>query len=153
MKVQLLKNTSDDKEINKNITLIDSTECYLLEGCSVQTPIIRLEVSHDTALLFNYIYIEDFKRYYYIVDIVWNNEYMATLSLKCDVLMSFKDSIYKQSGLIARQEFNYNKMLFDSLLKQNSSPYIITKKFSGGFSNNYSYILITAGSNKNILGE
>lgn len=145
MKISLYVNHSDAKEVNKSISLLISYDSYFLESSSIQNPIVRLEASQDVINRCNYIYIAEFKRYYYVTDVTVDNTNLYTLTLRCDVLMSFKDAIYNQTALISRQEFYYNKMLYDSEIKQNTKPYIITKKFSGGFTNTYTYVLVLAG--------
>ena len=122
-----------------------SYDSYLLESSSIQNPIVRLETSQEVIRRCNYIYIEDFGRYYFVTDATIDNTNLYTLSLRCDVLMSFKSGIYNQTALISRQEYHYNTMLYDAEIKQNTKPYIITKKFSGGFTNTYTYVLVLAG--------
>ena len=145
MIIKLYENTSNEREVNKSLSELETVEAYLLEGCSIQSPIVRLELSHSIATATNYIYIPEFKRYYYVKDITSYNNYMYMLTLDCDPLMSFKDYIYKQKALIARQEFKYDTSLLDSDLKVSSKPYVITKKFPSGFKNAYTYVLVTTG--------
>lgn len=145
MKISLYVNHSDAKVVNKSISLLTSYDSYLLDASSIQNPIVRLETSQEIIRRCNYVYIEEFGRYYYVTDVTVDNTNLYTLTLRCDVLMSFKSSIYNQTALISRQEYHYNTMLYDAEIKQNTKPYIITKKFSGGFTNTYTYVLVLAG--------
>lgn len=145
MKISLYVNHSDAKAVNKSISLLTSYDSYLLDASSIQNPIVRLETSQEIIRRCNYVYIEEFGRYYYVTDVTVDNTNLYTLTLRCDVLMSFKSSIYNQTALISRQEYHYNTMLYDAEIKQNTKPYIITKKFSGGFTNTYTYVLVLAG--------
>lgn len=145
MKISLYVNHSDAKEVNKSISLLVSYDSYLLESSSIQNPIVRIETSQEVIRRCNYVYIEEFGRYYFVTDATVDNTNLYTLTLRCDVLMSFKSSIYNQTALISRQEYHYNTMLYDAEIKQNTKPYIITKKFSGGFTNTYTYVLVLAG--------
>ena len=145
MKISLYVNHSDAKEVNKSISLLVSYDSYLLESSSIQNPIVRIETSQEVIRRCNYIYIEDFGRYYFVTDATIDNTNLYILTLRCDVLMSFKSGIYNQTALISRQEYHYNTMLYDAEIKQNTKPYIITKKFSGGFTNTYTYVLVLAG--------
>ena len=145
MQIDLLLNTSDDREVNKKLETIQSYEAYMLDGCSIPNLILRIEAEADVINKCNYVYVSSFKRYYFVKDIVVDHQNMYTLFLHVDVLMSYSTQIYNQYALIERQEFNYNKLLYDKELKQNAKPYVITKKFSGGFTNDYTYVLVLAG--------
>ena len=79
----------------------------------------------DISLInYNYIYIPDFKRYYYVknIDCVCNNLYR--FDLYCDVLMSFKDDIQNLECFVIRQEFNYNDMIPDKTMPSKLNPII-----------------------------
>lgn len=64
--------------------------------------------------MFNYCYIEDFQRYYFINDIrlIRNNVY--SISCSVDVLMTYKEFINTSSQYVSRQENEYNELLQDT---------------------------------------
>lgn len=64
---------------------------YLKEGTSVLNPVLKIK--GDTNLkAYNYAYIPDFKRYYFVQDASYNPPYWE-LSLTVDALSSWRDAI------------------------------------------------------------
>ena len=61
---------------------------------------------------YNYVYLTVLKRYYFVADAVLQND-MFVLTLREDVLMSFKDLIKQQNAFIERNEYLYNPSLVD----------------------------------------
>lgn len=61
---------------------------------------------------YNYVYLTVLNRYYFVADAVLQND-MFVLTLKEDVLMSFKDLILQQNAFIERNEYLYNSNLVD----------------------------------------
>lgn len=104
----------------------------------------------------NYAYIPQFNRYYYIDNIVSVRTGLWRLDMSCDVLMSFKDKILDLDAYIGRQEFKYDKFLFDD--KKPLLPLYNLQKIDGysyfkDYSTNdiddytdFTYILITFGN-------
>lgn len=78
---------------------------------------IDLESYTDTFSIFdvNYVYIEEFKRYYFIKDINVINSKLFILSCECDVLDSHKDELLELDAVIERNEFIYDDSLEDKL--------------------------------------
>lgn len=61
---------------------------------------------------YNYVYLTVLNRYYFVADAVLQND-MFVLTLREDVLMSFKDLIKQQTAFIERNEYLYNLSLVD----------------------------------------
>lgn len=57
----------------------------------------------ETMIDFNYAYIPDFNRYYFIESIEITPNKIYNISLRCDVLESFKNDILKSSGFVNQQ--------------------------------------------------
>ena len=91
--------------INKIINFVTDIDVKFKDEVNIYNPTIVLK--YDDLIDFNYIYIDKFKRYYFIEDIEVFPNKIYSLSLKCDVLMSFKDEILNSYGNITRQT-NYN---------------------------------------------
>ena len=99
------------------ISLIGRTiPCSMKTVSSVITPVIEItdpKLGNDIPL-YNYAYIQDFARYYFIEDIrydlgVW------TLWLRCDVLATYQNDILNSRQYILRSSSDYNPDLIDTL--------------------------------------
>ena len=64
-------------------------------------PVVVL--SSETMIDFNYAYIPDFNRYYFVESIEVTPNKIYNVTLRCDVLESFKEDIKKSSGVISQQ--------------------------------------------------
>lgn len=74
----------------------------LKDNCSVVNPAIKLNVPMTTNVhRWNYCYIAEFVRYYYVSDWTWY-EGIWTAELQVDVLASYRDQIGNQSLYIVR---------------------------------------------------
>lgn len=102
-----LYNTNDSNMIiNKTLTNKVDYDIKIKDNVSIINPVIILK--NETLITSNYAYIPNFNRYYYIDDIeVFPND-VYNLSLKCDVLMSFKNDILNSNAYI-NQSTNDNK--------------------------------------------
>lgn len=91
--------------INKIINFVTDIDVKFKDEVNIYNP--RIVLKYDDLIDFNYIYIDKFKRYYFIEDIEVFPNKIYHLALKCDVLMSFKDDILNSYGNITSQT-NYN---------------------------------------------
>ena len=106
--------------------------------------------------MINYCYIPAFNRYYFIEDITCENTYIYTLTLKCDVLMTFKNDINDIYGIVDRAEnspdqpanwgaltedIDDNRLLSKITYKKTVTP-IYTDALDEGGSNLYQYVLV-----------
>ena len=99
-------NTNDSTNtINKTLNFISDIDVKFKEEVNIYSPSIMLK--YDDLIDFNYMYIDKFKRYYFIEDVEVFPNKIYNISLKCDVLMSFKDDILNSYGNITSQT-NYN---------------------------------------------
>lgn len=105
MIVKTYNTESSVNTINKVIDFVTDIDVKFKDEFNIYNPTIVLK--YDDLINFNYIYIDKFKRYYFIetVEVFPNKIYHLTL--KCDVLMSFKDDILNSYGNITSQT-NYN---------------------------------------------
>lgn len=123
----------------------------LREGTSILDPVIVIHPDENLQPNFikekNYMWIEQFGRYYYITNIVSPYNGLWEIHGHVDVLMSFKDAIREQVAVVARQEKKYNLMLDDGFFMTYQNPKIQTKLFSveGPFEVQ-EFVLIVAGS-------
>jgi len=105
MNVKVYNTESSVNTINKDINFIADIDVKFKDEVNIYNPNIVLK--YDDLIDFNYIYINKFRRYYFIEDIEVFPNKIYSLSLKCDVLMSFKDDILNSYGNITSQT-NYN---------------------------------------------
>lgn len=149
MNIKLYKNDSNNNVLNKKITLINEYNILLKDNVDVYRPIIKIK----TELLnnCNYVFIQDFNRYYYVVNKRSINIEIIELTLECDVLMSFREQILNLKCIIDKQEnINLgNKYYDDNSLISLSKEFIESYNFNNGFNENGEFILITAGGGNN----
>ena len=88
-------------------------DCQIKAPSSIISPIIQLSKASNPTN-FNYAYIPDWNRYYFISDITYGIG-LWILSLRVDVLASFKDDILATSQYILRNANNYNDDILDTL--------------------------------------
>lgn len=146
MIIKLYKNLSDNNIMDKDITQIGNDITGVLrEDCSIINPVFKFEkiLGFDLTKA-NYAYISDFGRYYYINNIVCLTDKLFELHMHVDVLMSFKDGIRSNTGVISRQEHNYNLYLQDGVFKTEAFPHLEVKQFPSGF-DSFNFIFTVAG--------
>ena len=144
----LYKNTSDNRVISKNITLIKEVSIELKSNVDFISPTIFLQTFNGCEDV-NYLYIEEFKRYYFVNNI--NHLTGGRISLNCsvDVLMSNKNDILSLSCIIDKQEnisSNFSdKYIDDGSFVTECRTFNSIINFPNGFNDNAEFILITAG--------
>ena len=145
MDILLYNNTSERNALNKTLFNETTYTGVLKDNCSVINPIFVLYETNPTG--FNYAYIAEFSRYYYIVDIVSTSNNMWEISLTCDVLMSFKTDILNSDGIIDRTENNpHSDYLQSDIWETMGKDKTDIINFPGeGFLSSGEYILLTAG--------
>ena len=92
----------------------------LRTSSNVVDPVVRIEYSQFPN--FNYVYIPQFHRYYFVNEIVSVNHNIWDIVLHVDVLMSFKDVIRSQYGFIERNQYTFNKNEIDNLRTYENVP-------------------------------
>ena len=145
MEIKLYKTSSPRKKLVKDladgITLVGT----LRAQSSVMSPTFTVQ---DTAVVgYNYCYIPDFGRWYYIngIDALRSNLY--ELSLGIDVLMTYAEQIRNNYAIIDKVESlgaAYNYINDGSWVNTNRMKQSIIN-FATGFNDTGEFILITAG--------
>lgn len=142
--ISLFKTASENNRVVKELTDEKQLSGELRNQTSVLSPKIRIE-SEENIAGYNYCYIPEFGRYYYIVDITSIRTRVWEVSMRCDVLMSYKDEIKTITGVVVRQESNPNKLLVDRLERIQSNKEIDILYYPYAFNKNLQYVLVTAG--------
>lgn len=135
------------KKLNKSFTAQYSYDCKLKENTSVISPVIIIEGSIVQAAQCNYAYIPAFGRYYFITNITSRTSTIYEMSLKSDVLNSFKAEIMSCQAYVARNEDIVSHMISDAKKLKQVNPAITTIPFTKpAAASGYTYCLITTKS-------
>ena len=144
MNIQLCSNASEKNKINKTITTGITLSGSLRNESNVVNPSIIINIDNPT--IYNYAYIPEFNRYYFITNYISLRTGMWQINLKSDVLMSFKDSILSSEVLINKTEITgKNNYLSGSNWVNNCKTKTDILTFPHGLLDDGKYILITAG--------
>lgn len=145
MDIKLYYNSSDNRCITKQLKNEKTINGTLREETSIINPIII--VNNESPIRYNYVYIPEFRRYYYInnVESVRNN--IWKLYLQVDPLMSFKGDILALKVVVEKQSLlkNGDEYIDDGSLISDNLMFKTIYNYSKGFNNTSEYILITAG--------
>ena len=116
MLARFYNNKSDERYVNKKIDLKhDNVDIKLKNDSELVRPVLILRSGLITPSV-NYVWLEDFGRYYFIRDIKLTQG-MVEVSCECDVLSSFKSALLKQNVIVSRQQNSYNLYQVDSKMK------------------------------------
>lgn len=113
MNITLYKTKSESNKINKTLTSSMSFTGTLKDECSVLNPTIFIE--SDNLSDYNYLYIKEFNRYYFINDIKNVRNNIWSITGEVDVLYTYKDKILSLPLILEKSENDNhsNKMLND----------------------------------------
>ena len=145
MEIKLYKTSSPRKKLVKDLTNGITMVGTLRAQSSVMAPTFTVQ---DTAVVgYNYCYIPDFGRYYYINGINALRLNLFELSLGIDVLMTYAEAIRSNAAIVDKVQPQYAAMPYI-----NDGSFVSTNKmeqtvinFSNGFNDAGEFILITAG--------
>ena len=99
MNILLYKTTNANNDLKKTISNKVELVGVLRDASSIIAPSILIQ---SNPIGYNYAYIPEFGRYYYIKNITAFRKGAYIIDLKCDVLMSFKEEILNMSGIVSR---------------------------------------------------
>lgn len=129
----------------------------LKDDCDILNPtfMIRTSVAEDVYIpqvaQCNYMYIENFGRYYFLTDFHIIRNQILEVSGHVDVWYTYRTEIRNNTGLILRasKASLYNKLLIDDKVKIYNNPFIVQKNFSGDvFPDKNTFILVVTGGGK-----
>lgn len=107
IKIKTFNFDGKPNEVNKTLQENEEYTGLLNASFNVLTPVVRFRTS--TPVTFNYVYIESLHRYYFVSEIRQDGD-ICTVSLRVDVLFTYKDKILSSSGILTQGE-NVNKYL------------------------------------------
>ena len=146
LNVRFYKNNSPKNVLNKNITnngVISNIN--IKDENNINNITLIINGNYSILAESNYIYVLLFDKYYFITDKKILRSAIYEIDCKIDLLMTYKDQIKACTGIVKRQQNEYNLDLNDGSLKVYQNPHIITKPFPSGFSGS-SYVLAVAGA-------
>ena len=145
MEIELYYNQSDYRYINKNVEFGEVINGTLKDATSIMSPVVVTD--SDAILRYNYVYIPEFRRYYEVTEITSVRTGLWEVSMKCDVLMSFRGDIMRTQVIIDKQSQYVNSDLYidDGTYVAENKMFTSVLNFSAGFLDNPNIILITAG--------
>lgn len=144
--VKIYINSSGDDYLDKSLSGETSVDCNFKAPVDVENPTIYISATNAYDG-YNYCYISEFGRYYYMKCIGGNSQ---TLTFECqsDPLMSFKTQIRACPAVIAKNPWHWDLYLPDPDLPVEARTvsgildFSNKTQFSGS---NNSYILTTLG--------
>ena len=164
MNVTFYQNNSDKRYLTKNLTNGKTYSGLIIkENLDGMNPVFRLKVSNDSINMimgfYNYMYIPDLNRYYYITGRKLLNGMVAELSGHEDVLMTFQ-GIRNLNATITRQENIGVNDIVDSLLPLQNRKELAVIEFessefniTGANSSSYNFVLNVAGGGRGNVGK
>ena len=148
MTIKTYRFLGDSRKIDKTLTAVSTYSNAVIVGdMSIHTPTISLQLDSFTDVInLNYIYIQELRRYYYVVDSTIRGDGFVQLQCKVDVLKSFKADILASTQYVERQQNKCTYQLPDNMYNIKSNRNLTIKNFGNEIivPNNF-YILTTYG--------
>lgn len=143
--ITIMVNNSEPNRVDKDLSTILSLSGTLKQETSLIDPIIRIECNLSDVAQANYMHIPSFARYYYIRNMRSISTNIVEFTCHVDVLMSYKNAIRANTGIVRKQENEWNLYLNDGSFRVYQNPNVLTKAFPSGFSRQ-EFVLAIAGS-------
>lgn len=142
--ILLCQNKSPAHQVKKDITKIAELTGTFRDSVSVINPTIRIEYNNPVG--FDYVYISDFGRWYFVEDISMVRKNVMDVTLRADVLETFADGILSNKAIIDKSASKYNLYLNDDSLKMYQKPLIQQIEFPNALFTQNEWVLIVSGS-------
>lgn len=147
MDVQFYNYQGERLKVGKSLENPVTLTGYLRDTYNVLTPV--LTIRHKDEFTYNYVYIPVFGRYYFVDGYTVANRDEIILTLKVDVLETYKDVIRAATGTVTESD-NANKHVSNRETIYNTVPTFEKIEFpntDGLTSDNASIIMITVKGN------
>ena len=149
MQISLFSCNAEKNRVNKLAYLVNRMPINgtLRSETSAMNVSIIVEKSNPLEYKYNYMYIGDFNRYYFIDEIRSIRNGLWEINGTCDVLFSFSNDILNSYAVIDKEEKEdlANLYLDDGSFIMEARKYNEVLPFSSGFNDSGQYILICAG--------
>lgn len=144
MNITLCVNNSEKNKLSKSLSNMNVFSGSLKDETSVTAPVVMMELENPTV--YNYAYIPEFGRYYFIRDMVSVRTGLWKISMQVDVLQSFRNYILGCSVILSDTENTGREMyLSGNVWKTTVKEKTDIISFPLGLSETGYFILITAG--------
>ena len=146
MEITLYKTSEENNKIDKTLSEPYNMTGSLRNESSVIRPSILIEIENPTK--YNYMYIPDFGRYYFIKEMTSVRNNLWRLDCEVDVLKSYANEIKTLTVIIDKNKdyLRTNQYLDDGSFIIENKNTIEIKNFNSGFNDEASYVLVTAGA-------
>lgn len=143
MTITTYSNASEEHVLNKDITKINENISVILkDDTNVLSP--TLITSQNISHKFNYIYISEFDRYYYVKNITYSQQRFY-IECAVDVLMSFNTEIKDLNVIANRSSSYYNVYQKDDTIPFENRNVISTQNFPSGFNSQALILAVNGG--------
>ena len=144
MEIHLYVNSSEKNQLGKTLGSELILTGNLRDEANVINPVILIRADNISG--YNYAYVKEFNRYYFIRNMVSVRTGLWRIELSVDVLESYKTEIKKLSVILRDTETTgATNYLSGDVWKTNVKETTNIINFSGGLSDTGEFILITAG--------
>lgn len=145
MEVQFYYNQSDARQINKRLIEGEVFTGQARDETNFMSPDILFDTPN--VIQYNYAYIPEFERYYKVTDKNAFREGLFEVMFEVDVLMSFRQDIFRMSAVVDKQAMvsNGDEYIDDGSLVADNNMFSQVLNFPNGFNDNPEFVLITAG--------
>lgn len=137
--LKLYKNSSENNDVLKNLSdekIIKGSSRSVVDMLSPVIDLAGVDVNS-----YNYCYVEELQRYYYIENMILSPNGITRLTMRVDVLMSYREDILESQGMITKnRDFNPYTSDYDV-----ESRYTLEKhEFENGFNfNDGDFVMVT----------
>lgn len=137
-------NSSERNRVTKTVTTLATVTGVLKDTTSIINPTLIISGDIGDYVTCNYCTIADFNRSYYVNDIRSLRNNIFEITCHVDVLSSFAVQIKACTGIVQRQEENWNLYLNDGVFKVYQDPIVQVKEFPADF-DSLQYVLAVVG--------
>ena len=131
MQITTYRNASEEHVLDKQLTVVNSNiSAMFKDDANMVNPTII--ISSLISKNFNYVYISDTDRYYYVTDMTYSQQ-RTLITLAVDVLMSFNSDIKDLEVIANRSSSYYNTYQKDDSIPFENRNIISTQPFASGF--------------------
>lgn len=143
MTLKIYKMTSEVNKVSKTLSSETTLTGNLKSESSVIDPVILIEAENISD--YNYAYIEEFHRFYFIKNIVCVRSNLWRVAMHVDVISTYADYIKQNNGIMSRNSNVWNLYYQDEQFKILNYETIQTKAFSTSLQPSSEFVLIVAG--------